>query len=275
MTDDASGDQSEEPCSNRGVRIKKSLDGHPYFSIPSEDLKVENIKLQLVEGESRRKSFRTAIPKFHSYKQTANYMGRQVNWLIMCQGNCLGVIGLGSPVMAMGPRDKYIGWDKTTRLKNLVKVADNWRYTLKPEAPKNAGSKVLSLMMKECRKVWKEKYGDNLVLLETLVEPPRKGTIYLANGWIKVGITKGHDFVWMKKEEAEQYVKDNPKATIYSKTTRFKHDDGKTYQVVTGNKKAQKLIFIKPLHRYWRKELMRVDKEKEEINTIKSLEDWL
>jgi len=215
MTDDAPDIQLGESGSNPEVRIKKSLDGHPYFLMPSEDLKVENIYLKLVEGESTKKSFRTAIPMFHSYKQTANYMGRQVNWLIMCQGVCLGAIGLGSPVMAMGPRDKYIGWDKETRLKNLVKVADNWRYTLKPEAPKNAGSKVLSLMMKKCRAVWKEKYGDNLVLLETLVEPPRKGTIYLANGWINVGTTKGHEFVWMKKEEAEQYVKDNPKASIY------------------------------------------------------------
>lgn len=273
MTADAPDTQLGEPGSNPGVRIEKSLNGHPYF-LTSEDLKVENIYLKLVEGDTLRKSFRTAIPMFHSYKQSANYMGRQVNWLIMCQGVCLGVIGLGSPIMAIKPRDDYIGWKKDVRMKNLVKVADNWRYTLKPEAPKNSGSKVLSLMMKECRKVWKEKYGDNLVLLETLVEPPRKGTIYLANGWVNVGTTKGHEFVWMKKEEALEYVKNNSKAQIYSKTTRFKDDDGKVYQVVTGNTLAKKLIFVKPLHRYWKKELNRVD-EKEEKVKDKGLEDWL
>jgi len=274
MTDNASDIQSEEPGSNPGVRIFKSLDGHPYFSL-NEDLKVEDIYLKLVDDEHERESFRTAVPWFHSYKQSTAFVGRQVNWLIMCGNTCLGSVGLGSSVRAMKPRDEYIGWDISVRSVNLVKTANNWRFTIKPEAPPNAGSKVLSLMMKECRKVWKEKYGDNLVLLETLVEPPRKGTVYLANGWILVGETKGTEFKWMKKEEAEKFVKENKDARICSKNMRFGDADDGMNQVAIPNKKSKKLIFVKPLHRYWKKELMKIDDKKEKSEEIKEIEKWL
>jgi len=258
MTGDTSTDQVEEVGSNPTTRIeypiKMALNNQCYFITHPFDIK--DVYLKKIETEYERNVFKTIVPMFHSYKQTTHFVGRQLNYLIMCKNSCVGVIGLGSSVMAMKPRDTFIGWDKETRLQNLVKTANNWRFTVTPLAPKNTGSKALSLLLKICRNEWKKTYGDTLCLLETLVEPPRNGGVYLANGWVNVGETKGTEFIWMKKEVAEKYVSDNPNASICSKNMKFGDSvDYDTVQVVIPNSKSKKLIFVKTLHRYWRREL--------------------
>jgi len=238
---------------------RNSLNGQTYFT-EVEKYNIENIYLKKVKTDLDRKTFCRIVPMFHSYKQTTNFVGRQINWLIMCNTSCIGVIGLGSSVMAMKPRDKFIGWDKDTRLNNLTKTANNWRFTVLPNAPKNTGSKSLSLLLKLCKKEWMKKFGDKLVLLETLVEPPRNGGVYLANGWVNVGHTKGTEFLWMKRDEVDVFLQENPKASICSKNMKFGDKvNTDTVQVVIPDSKSKKLIFVKPLHRYWKKELNKVD----------------
>ena len=256
LTDDTAITQMEEPGSNPGVRT--ALNGQVYFN-QENFFEISDIKLKLIKSERDRRLFRKIVPMFHSYKQTTDFVGRQINWLIMCDKTCIGVIGLGSSVMAMKPRDNFIGWNKEVRLHNLVKTANNWRFTVSPIAPKNTGSKALSLLLKVCRFEWKKKFDDNLVLLETLVEPPRNGGVYLANGWINVGMTKGTEFVWMKKDIAKEYVENTPNASICSKSMKFGDSvDESIVQVVVPDSKSKKLIFVKPLHRYWKKELNNV-----------------
>lgn len=208
------------------------------------------IKLELVENQTQKFNFDQIVKNHHTYKPNVDLIGRQINWLIKEGGEYIGAIGVGSSVMGMKPRDSFIGWNKDQRMKNLVKTCTNWRYCL--VAKTKYSSKILSLFVKEARKEWKKKYGDNLMLIETLVEPPYDGTCYLASGWVKVGETKGLQFAWKKKEDVL------PEDKVVQKFMKFGKDNNPNiWKVVTGESK-KKHIFVKPLHRYWKKELCRL-----------------
>ena len=226
MTDNTADFQSEESCSNRDCRI--------YFD--------------LVDNETQLFNFNQIIKNYHTYKPTTDMVGRCINWFVKREDTheIIGAIGVGSSVMTMKPRDDFIGWDKEQRLRNLTKTCTNWRFCL---MEKGWGSKVLSVLLKESQKEWKHKFGDKLVMIETLVEPPYTGICYKANGWFMVGKTKGFQFQWKEKKdvlESDQVVQ---KFFLMG----GKKDINK-WKVVTGTNKP-KYIFLKPLHRYWKKEL--------------------
>lgn len=224
----------------------------------SEDLgsnpKVRII-FSLVDSQSKKFQFDQIVKNYHTYKPNVNLLGRQINWLVKIEGTneVIGAIGLGSSVMAMKPRDDFIGWKKDQRLKNLVNTATNWRFCLM-ENGKGYGSQVLSRLCKEGKKEWKKKYGVNLVLLETLIEPPYTGSCYKGNGWVCVGKTKGHQFKWKSKWD----VLETDQVVQKFMLINGKRDDSQ-WKVVTG-KNVPKLIFVKPLHRYWKKILQREEK---------------
>jgi len=207
----------------------------------------------LVNNSTKRFNFDQIVKNYHTYKPNTNLLGRQINWLIKYGGKYIGAIGVGSSMMASNPRDKFIGWKKETRLKNLVKTCTNWRYCLIDKT--NYSSKILSIFVKEARKEWKKKYGDNLLLIEALVEPPYEGTCYKAAGWKMVGKTKGFQFEW--KSPNDILSTDNV-------VQRFMEIEGvkdfSQWKVVSG-KNEPKLIFVKPLHRYWKRELNKIEDE--------------
>lgn len=222
--------------------MKKTNTGQMVFSQNLEDLDVNKIKL--IEST---KDASELIRMYHGYVPTTRYVGRQLNYTIKCQGYEIGFTGIGSAVMAMGGRDRFIGWTKQQRLANIIHVGNNWRYSLKDNLPKNTGSKVLSLVVDKAREDWKKRYGDELVLLETMVEAPRTGTVYLASGWIKVGMTIGTQYEWKHKDsvlKGDQIVKKGFK--IGDKLDMDK------VKVISG-KSTPKMILLKPINKRWKK----------------------
>ena len=108
---------------------------------------------ECVSGEQLKK-FRKTIDKHHQYMNSANIPSRRMSYNVYetKTGNYIGGIGLASSVLALGGRDKFIGWDMKTRLKNSNSVANNYRYGLiKPNITiKNVGSMVLRILMLKC-----------------------------------------------------------------------------------------------------------------------------
>ena len=103
---------------------------------------------------------------------------RRINYLIYrsSDGEAIGAIGISSCVLAIGARDRWIGWDKDTRLKNSNKVANNYRFCLVPEnGIKNVGTMALKLLREIGAKRWQEKgwaiaYDQSVFHLETALE---------------------------------------------------------------------------------------------------------
>ena len=225
------------------------------FSISETNL--NNIYLDLVKTDTARLHFNRIVKTHHKYVPTTNYGGRQINWLIKDDKNTLGAIGLGSAIMALKDRDSFIGWSKDVRLKNLTKIGNNWRYCLIDKMA-NLGTKVLSLFITEGKKEWLNKYGDELSLLETLVEPPYTGKVYLASSWSKVGMTKGTEFKWINKKDWDKFSCLNWKVCQKHMKYGNKIDDNK-WQIVKENSKKRKIIFVKPLNKNWKKKLNKND----------------
>ena len=231
-----------------GINIPSVHDGD---SCSNQDCR---ISFDLVDNETKKFNFDQIVKNYHTYKPSVSIVGRSINWLIKDGSFIIGAIGIGSSVMAMKPRDDFIGWKKDQRLKNLIHTATNWRFCLL-DKNKGYGSRVLSLLCHEAQKEWLKKFGNKLVLLETLVEPPYNGTCYKANGWNFLGETKGFQLAWKKKEDVL------PTDHVIQRYMKFNDEtDLNMWKVCTGNN-TKKLIFVKPLHRYWRKVLLKNNNE--------------
>jgi hypothetical protein len=162
-------------------------------------------------------------------------VGRYVRFFIRDSSNqqILGCLSLGSAVLKCAPRDSWIGWNQKQRLKNLNKIANNRRFLILPNVKvPNLASQVLSFLSKIGQEEWRKRYGDPLVLMETFVESENPGTCYKAANWLKIGETKGFTHVISKIASNEGNV------SVY---------------LYTGNKRH---IFVKPITRSWRTELI-------------------
>jgi len=179
------------------------------------------------------------------YKDTCN---RRINCLVYANGVICGAMGINNSILSLGARDKYIGWSKEQRLSNLRHTANNYRFALMVTG---MGGKILGRFEKVAQLLWFNKYGDKLVMLESLVKPPWAGTVYKSCNWIEVGMTKGVSFSkaplasWRKENSSRgKLARENPELAIQKYAVGGKH-----YKITTSEPKH---IFIKPLTKDWR-----------------------
>lgn len=216
--------------------------------------------LTWVECKSKQETsiFRETIDQFHSYMKYKDTCNRRINWNVYRDGVPIAAVGINSALLALGCRDNFIGWDATTRKKFLNCVANNYRFALRvsKDSDKNLGSKILAGLRKFSRTAWKKKYGDDLLLLETLVKPPWTGAVYKADNWKFVGMTKGFSFskaplgLWKKEKSARgELARTNPEAAV------AKYAVGNKSYVIT--RSEPKLVFVFPLDKNFKHVLSR------------------
>ena len=226
------------------------------------EYKDTQIRFEEVDNGEKNKLFKDFINKWHSYVKYKDVPQRRVNWLIWNGMELIGCIGFSSCVLAVGDRDRWIGWTKEQRMTLSNSMANNYRFCLKPDTGiKNLGSRVLKIARNKLSNRWKEKYGDDLLLLETYVlkNENRIGAVYLADNWTHVGNTTGVSIskapllLWQKENsERGELARTNPKEAIRKYAVGNQH-----YAV----KESQpKMIFVKPIVKNW----------KERISTTKS-----
>lgn len=228
-----------------------------HFPIKIKD---GEVSLRLVETENERKTYRRILNLFH-YKPFACVPGRRINWIILVDNQPCGVIGIASSPFNVGCRDKFIGWDLEKKKRNINKIANNYRFCV---LIRGFGTKILSELIKEAKKEWKQKYGDYLALLDTFVEPPFKGTVYRAGSWIFVGKTKGYDIKRPPSKALLSKVLDGSEGEAHRRRAELMLKNPKEAikrfpylkeEVSKGGK--EKLVFVKPLRANWRKHLLR------------------
>ena len=215
------------------------------------------IRLRVCQEPHEFREFRSLIDTYHTYKPWKRSPGRKICWLIESTGSeVLGAVAAHSAVLTIKAREDYIGWSAEQKRANLTKVANNYRFALKV---RGIGSRVLSVLESEAKKLWKQRYGERLVLLETFVQPPYEGTSYKAANWTYIGMTSGFAVrraptaLWKKAGgERARLFKSNPELAA----KRYAGWNGGQMVKVTPTPK--KLIFVRPLHRYWRRVLLRI-----------------
>ena len=101
---------------------------------------------------------------------------------------------------------------------------------------------------------WENKYGDRLVLIETFINPPWNGSVYRADNWLDVGMTKGSSIskvplsLW-KREDSPRGImaRENPEKCL----EKFAGYQGNKHYKV--EKSEPKIIMLKPLVKKWKK----------------------
>lgn len=225
--------------------------------------------------------FRDTIDKFHSYKKYTDSPTRNIRWLLYESesGNHIGAIGLSSATISISCRDNFIGWNKDQRIKNLGMLANNSRCCFIRDniTIKNTGSMILKQLRIEGVRRWKQKYNQDLVLIETFVQPDRdeeyqgcktrNGAIYRADNWQEIGMTSGHSIrkgplgLWVKEKGLRgELARKNPKAAL----KKYGYADGQEYIV---SKSLPKIMFVRPLVDNWKELLSTKSSDNLTINT--------
>ena len=135
-----------------------------------------------------------SLVRRHHYQGYRGIVGAHLKYFCYSQNRVIACLGWGSAAWNTACRDKYIGWNKETKDKNLHHIVNNIRFLILPNVKiKYLASHLLSLGVKQLSRDWQNKYGYPIYLLETFVEKNRfKGTSYKAANWIQVGETKGY-----------------------------------------------------------------------------------
>lgn len=189
---------------------------------------------------------------------------RRLNWNIYetTTGNLIGAMGLSSGVLALNSREKFIGWGKEAKQQNLNMIGNNYRFCLIKDniTIRNVGTMALKLMREVGAKRWKEKYGDDLMLIETFVKPPWTGSVYKADNWVIIGMTKGNSIkkaplhLWKKENSKRgELARTDPEAAVKKYAS---YQTGQHYYV---EKSEPKIIMVKPLIKKWKKVLCSYD----------------
>lgn len=145
------------------------------------------------------------------YPESKGIVGRSINYLIIYQHKIVGIIGLTNPPYAIAAIDEFFEIKKENRIFMNGKIANNHVFRL-INSEHNFASRCLRLLRIVGVKDWKKKYGNDLIGLITFVEPPRKGSCYLADNWKYLGMTKGFGTTQRSKRwENRKWIKKSKK----------------------------------------------------------------
>jgi len=129
----------------------------------------------------------------HHYLGYTQPVGEHLKYLVRSGERLLACLAWSSAPRHLGPRDRFIGWSKEQRGRNLRFLAYNPRFLILPwvQVP-HLASHILGRMARILPADWQRIYGHEVVYLETFVEATRyKGTCYRAANWTVLGLTTG------------------------------------------------------------------------------------
>lgn len=124
------------------------------------------------------------------YSGTYGFVGRQLIYRILFNEDIYGYIAGGSATKNLPGRLDFLG--PHIGLKNIV---NNTFFHLERKDGKypcrNFTAQIIKIWRHAVCSHWPEKYDDQVLAFETLVEVPRTGDIYKRDGWTQVGLTQG------------------------------------------------------------------------------------
>ncbi len=150
------------------------------------------LEFQQVRRTAEEGLFNSLLEQYH-YLGYTQPVGEQLKYVVWSGGRPLACLAWSSAPRHLGPRDRFIGWDRSARKRNIHFIAYNTRFLIMPwvQVP-HLGSQVLGQMARRVPDDWQQMYGHSIYLAETFIDPSRfRGTCYRAANWIVVGETTG------------------------------------------------------------------------------------
>jgi hypothetical protein len=185
----------EKRCTPKNPFVKRkkpdqiTVDQTPLEATVSE---IKPVEFQQVRRGPSEKLFNSLI-EHHHYLGYCHPVGEQLKYLVFSNNRPIACFAWSSPPHHIGCRDRFIGWSKAVREKNLSLMAYNSRFLLLPwvKVPYLA-SHLLGRMVKILPNDWERVYQHPVYFLETFVDTERfRGICYQAANWIYMGKTTG------------------------------------------------------------------------------------
>jgi hypothetical protein len=149
------------------------------------------LEIRLVRRTADEPLFNALIEEHH-YLHYSQPVGEQLKYTVFAGGRPVACLAWSSAARHLGPRDRFIGWSREARRRNIRFLAYNSRYLVLPWVRVSClASHILGRMAALVPQDWERIYGHPVYYLETFIHPERKGTCYRAANWIPLGWTTG------------------------------------------------------------------------------------
>ena len=142
---------------------------------------------------TRQEGLFNSLMEEHHYLGYEQPVGEHLKYLVWAQGRPVAGLAWSSAPRHLGSRDRYIGWNREARRRNIGLVAYNTRFLILPWVRvEHLASQILSRMAQRISADWERSYGHPIYFLETFVDRERfRGTCYRAANWVVLGETTG------------------------------------------------------------------------------------
>ena len=176
------------PRANRKKPLSLKVDETPFIKTLGE----MSLEFRQVRRTGQENLFASLLKDYH-YLGYTQPVGEHLKYMVFAEDRPIACLSWSSAPRHIGCRDRFIGWTKTIREKNLSLIAYNSRFLILPWVQVSClASHILGKMAKILPKDWNQLYKHQIHYLETFVDQERfKGTSYLAANWIYLGQTTG------------------------------------------------------------------------------------
>jgi hypothetical protein len=200
----------------RGLLLELSRGGHielppPMYSRPTPFLSKKPSRIEMdqtavggtvsdlgtlefhqVRRTSSEAVFNSLI-EHHHYLGYCQPVGEQLKYIVYAKDRPIACLAWSSAPRHIGARDRFIGWTKDDRKKNLSLIACNTRFLILPWVKVSClASHILGAMTRILPKDWERIYNHPLHYLETFIDQDRfQGICYRAANWKYLGKTTG------------------------------------------------------------------------------------
>lgn len=183
------------PSRGSGNRCRRIRDiAHSRDPIESALQHLRPIEICMVQKRCETDHlFHCLMDRYH-YLGCHGHVGEHIKYMVYdCYKRPLACLLFGSAAWKTEVRDRFIGWNPSTRQANLKLLTNNTRFLILPWVQvANLASFILGTCLRRLPKDWYSRYGHDLVLVETFVDRSRfAGTCYKAANWMRIGKTKG------------------------------------------------------------------------------------
>jgi len=187
------GKKSIGAIAPRRIREPAANGENPHVSLVGEISMFAPVLLEVVENSQQRELFKQLLGRYH-YLGYAMPYGARLQYLAYVERprrEVVGCIQYSSPAWRMKARDRWIGWDDATRGRRLQQVVNNSRFLVLADI-RNLASAILARSLKRLSRDWRNRYGVEPLLVETLVDAKRfHGGCYRAANFQALGQTAG------------------------------------------------------------------------------------
>ena len=186
----------EKKQTNQRQQPRKSVPAVPETPpiLPTGKLKdIGPIEVRVVQNKAQRELFKELLSRYH-YLGYAMPFGARLQYLVYANlphETVVGCLQFSSPAWRMRARDEWIGWTEDRRKQVLQQIVNNSRFLVMTSI-RNLASRMLSKTLRALKVDWREQYGLEPLLVETLVDRRRfYGGCYRASNWRELGQTTG------------------------------------------------------------------------------------